>query len=449
MEVEMRRRFTECFFLFPLYPAASTPLGNLSALLPRLVSPTLLVAWLSFGAMAQLVQGQALSPAKTSAVGTQQPADHEGHDHEGHEHSGTGLSEEDVGEIVTPQTEEFKRASDALREHLKSMRAVMVNYHVSESPIEDREARERWPKLLAEGVKLHQAMMDAALVEFKSSPGERTDLAGMFARYLQRGYEQDRFDGMLPIGQALVENGYANIEIIRYMGITAFAVNEYEVAKPFLQKLVDEGEVGPELGMMIQNYDPVKAAWERELKQREQDAAGEPLPRVLLKTTKGNMEIELFEDQAPEAVANFIHLVEQGFYDNLTFHRVIEHFMAQTGCPQGDGMGGPGYFIRNEADKPEARNFFRGTLGMALAQERDTAGSQFFITFLPTPQLNGSFTAFGRVIEGIDTLSNINRINPEEKKEDKSAAPVMPDEIITIEILYKRDHEYKPSKLAE
>ncbi len=431
----MRRRFTGRNLLSSHFSACFWYLRHPQAVQHLLLSASLAVALLGLGGFAV---GQ--SPSVDSAAAG---------DHEGHAHSEAGRSSEKAGEVVTPQTEEFKRACDALREHLKIMRALMVNYHVGESLTEDRQTRERWPELLAEGVQLHQTMMDAALAEFELEPAERTDLAGMFARYLKRGYEQDRFEGMVPIGQALIESGYANTEIIRYMAMAAFSVNEYEVAQPFLQKLVDEGEVGPELGVLIQNYGPVLAAWERELKQRAADAAGEPLPRVLMKTTKGNMEIELFEDQAPEAVANFIHLIEQGFYDNLTFHRVIEHFMAQGGCPQGDGQGGPGYFIRNEADKPEARNFFRGTLGMALAQERDSGGSQFFITFLPTPQLNGSFTAFGRVIDGIDVLSNISRRNPEEDKKDKTATPVMPDEIITIEILHKRDHEYKPNKLSE
>lgn len=431
----MRRRFTRDGSLSPLVSFGFGARLGPQIFRHPLASGALAVALLGLGGFAM---GQA-PPIQSSAASG----------HEGHEHLDKVLASEEIGEIVAPQTEEFKEACAALSEHLKVMRAVMVNYHVSESVLEDRQAKERWPQLLAEGTRLHQAMMDAALAEYKFNPGGRTDLVGMFARYLKRGYELDRFEGMVPIGQALLENGYVNTDILRYMAIAAFSVNEYDVALPYLQQLVNEGEVGPELAITVQNYGLVKAAWDRELKQRAEDAAGEPLPRVLIKTTKGNMEIELFENQAPEAVANFIHLIEQGFYDNLTFHRVIEHFMAQSGCPQGDGQGGPGYFIPNEADKPEARHFFRGTLGVALAQNPNTGGSQFFITFLPTPQLNASYTAFGRVIKGVEVLSNIKRRNPDEDKKDKSAPPVMPDEIVTIEILYKRDHEYMPNKLPE
>jgi len=441
MEVEMRRRFTRDDLLPSLVSACLWPLRDPQAVQHLLASGSLTVALLGLGGFAL---GQSPPPVKSSAS-----SEHAGHDHAGHEHLDGGQSLEELVEIVTPQTDEFKRACDALREHLKVMRAEMVNYHVGESVLEDRQAKERWPQLLAEGTQLHQAMMEAALIEYKLNPAERTDLAGMFARHLSRGYELDRFEGLVPIGQALLENGYGNEDMLRYMAIAAFSVNEYDVALPYLQKLVETGQVGPELAITIQNYDLVKATWEREVMLRAEDAAGEPLPRVLMKTTKGNMEIELFENQAPEAVANFIHLIEQGFYDNLTFHRVLEHFMAQGGCPQGDGQGGPGYFIRNEADEPDARHFFRGTLGMAIAQERNTAGSQFFITFLPTPELNGSYTAFGRVIKGIEVLSNIIRRNPDEEKKDKTAAAVMPDEIISIEVLYKRDHEYTPNKLPQ
>ncbi len=395
-------------------------------------------------------------PPSGENVVVQSPATdpHEGHDHAGHDHDGHQLANATdpnvKPEIVKMETEEFKRTCDALREHLKEMRKVIMSYHISESAVADREIKDQWPDLLRKGNQLHGEMMAAALAEFKLNPDGRMDLAAMFARYLKRGFEEDRFEGMVPVGQALVETGYSNPDILRFLAMAAFSTNEYEVAKPLLQQLVDSGEVSAELGVLIDNYEVVKEAWDKELQQRAADAAGEPLPRVLIKTTKGNIEIELFEDQAPETVANFIYLVEQGFYDNLTFHRVIEHFMAQTGCPQGDGRGDPGYFILNEADKPNARNFFRGTLGMALAEQRNTAGSQFFITFLPTLQLNGSFTAFGRVIAGFDVLSNINRINPEaDENKQKAAPPVMPDEIVTLEILFKRDHDYKPNKIPK
>jgi cyclophilin family peptidyl-prolyl cis-trans isomerase len=161
---------------------------------------------------------------------------------------------------------------------------------------------------------------------------------------------------------------------------------------------------------------------------------------VKITTNKGEMVAELFENQAPGAVGNFISLIEKEFYDDLTFHRVIGSFMAQGGCPQGNGSGGPGYEIFCELDKPDYRRHFRGTLSMAHAG-KDTGGSQFFLTFVPTAHLNGRHTAFGRVIEGLDVLAKLQRTEGEGN--DKA----VPDRIVKIEVLRKREHPYEPDKV--
>ncbi|MDA1049428.1 MAG: peptidylprolyl isomerase [Planctomycetota bacterium] len=165
------------------------------------------------------------------------------------------------------------------------------------------------------------------------------------------------------------------------------------------------------------------------------------MPRVKITTSKGELIVELFENEAPGTVGNFISLVEKGFYDDLTFHRVLEHFMAQGGCPLGTGLGGPGYSIYCECKQDNYRKHFRGTLSMAHTIEPDTGGSQFFTTFVPTSHLNGVHTAFGRVIEGFDVLSKLERVNPEAKDQPQ------PDRIEKIEVLRKREHDYVPNKV--
>jgi cyclophilin family peptidyl-prolyl cis-trans isomerase len=241
-------------------------------------------------------------------------------------------------------------------------------------------------------------------------------------------------------------NNYPKDELLSMATMTAFGLSDFDALRPMLSQLKNDGNAPPQLMGLQQELAEVEKLWQEELAAREQDSQGEPLPRVLMHTTKGDVEIELYENQAPETVGNFIHLIESGFYEGLTFHRVLEHFMAQTGCPTGDGTGGPGYTIYNEAQKPGARKFFRGTLGLALAQNPDTGGSQFFITYLPTYQLNGGFTAFGRVVSGMEVICNIERINPDVKKEEGEPA-VIPDEIISIEVVRKRSHEYSPNKV--
>lgn len=121
---------------------------------------------------------------------------------------------------------------------------------------------------------------------------------------------------------------------------------------------------------------------------------------AVLKTSKGDIKLRLFADQAPVTVANFVNLARRGYYDGLTFHRVIPDFMIQGGCPHGSGTGGPGYRFEDECT-PELRHDAPGKLSMANAGP-GTNGSQFFITHVETPWLDGRHTVFGEVLESGD-----------------------------------------------
>lgn len=131
---------------------------------------------------------------------------------------------------------------------------------------------------------------------------------------------------------------------------------------------------------------------------------------AVITTTDGEMRFRLFNDKAPIAVNNFAFLANQGYYDNTTFHRVLEDFMAQGGDPLGRGFGGPGYQFRDEVD-PELLFNRRGVLAMANAGPNSN-GSQFFITFVPAPWLDGTHTIFGQLIEGDEVLSAIMLRDP-------------------------------------
>ena len=128
-----------------------------------------------------------------------------------------------------------------------------------------------------------------------------------------------------------------------------------------------------------------------------------------IKTNKGIINLELFQDKAPLTVANFTNLAKRGYYNNLSFHRVIEDFMIQGGCPLGTGTGGPGYEFKDEFH-PELKHDRPGILSMANAGP-GTNGSQFFITHLPTPWLDNNHTVFGSVInkESQDVINAINQ----------------------------------------
>ena len=130
-------------------------------------------------------------------------------------------------------------------------------------------------------------------------------------------------------------------------------------------------------------------------------------PYVIMETEKGVMKIELYPDEAPGTVKNFTDLIKKGFYDGLTFHRVIDNFVIQGGCPHGTGTGGPGYKIKCEVEGNPHKHL-RGSLSMAHAG-RDTGGSQFFICHSPQTHLDGNHTVFGRVIEGLDIVDEIRK----------------------------------------
>ena len=140
----------------------------------------------------------------------------------------------------------------------------------------------------------------------------------------------------------------------------------------------------------------------------------------------GVMIAELYEDVAPLTVDNFLSLANKGFYDGLTFHRVIPGFMIQGGCPKGNGTGGPGYHIKGEFSANGVKNDLkhaRGVLSMARAAQPDSAGSQFFIMHADAPHLDGQYAAFGKVIEGLEVVDRIASVRTDYA--DKPLTPVI------------------------
>ncbi|MDD7511087.1 MAG: peptidylprolyl isomerase [Peptostreptococcaceae bacterium] len=140
----------------------------------------------------------------------------------------------------------------------------------------------------------------------------------------------------------------------------------------------------------------------------------------------GIMTGELYEDIAPISVANFEKLANEGFYDGLTFHRVIPGFMIQGGCPDGTGMGGPGYQIKGEFKSNGVENNLKhttGVLSMARAMDPNSAGSQFFIMVADAPHLDGQYAAFGKITDGIDAAHEIVKVRTD--FQDKPLEPVV------------------------
>ena len=155
-------------------------------------------------------------------------------------------------------------------------------------------------------------------------------------------------------------------------------------------------------------------------------------PKVKITMESGDvMTAELYPEIAPVSVENFLKLIDDGYYNGLTFHRVISGFMLQGGCPKGDGTGGPGWQIKGEFSKNGITNNLKhtkGILSMARSMDPNSAGSQFFIMHKASPHLDGSYAAFGKVVEGEDIIDKIAYVET-----DYSDRPKTPVVIKTIE----------------
>lgn len=333
----------------------------------------------------------------------------------------------------------FAEKLAAWKEALGTLRRLRIDYRTATAE-QAPQVLASWNETVARTEALLEELREAGQAAFVAAPNANAEMTEFLIKLVADDVARDNYESALDTAKALLDNGCENKALFDPAAVAAFAAGDFEAADAWSRRAQDAGTLGETASKNLTSIPSYKKYWQEEQQIRQREAEQDDLPRIRLTTSKGEMVVELFENEAPGAVGNFVALVEQKFYDGLTFHRVLSGFMAQGGCPRGDGMGGPGYTIYCECQQPNYRKHFRGTLSMAHAG-RNTGGSQFFITFVPTPHLNGQHTAFGRVIEGLEVLAKLQRIDPE-----GSGAPI-PDKIITAEVIRKRDHEYQPRKV--
>lgn len=181
------------------------------------------------------------------------------------------------------------------------------------------------------------------------------------------------------------------------------------------------------------------AKWQRELEFRKRDETAE-LPLVRIETDSGFMVAELFEDDAPNTVNNFVSLVKKGFYTDQIFFGVQPGFIVATGCPDGTGSGGPGYTIPPELGLPTARDHFAGCLSV-FHMSGEEPGSRFGIVYQPVPDRDGQFTVFGRIIEGAEVLNAMPTYAPVDQLAGKK-----PSRLVSMTMIRERNHEYAPQQ---
>lgn len=359
--------------------------------------------------------------------------------------SGQETATESTGTESTATQTAFDKVFGEWKQVLASMRELQEEARNAASTAIPPLMTE-YDKLIQKGESLIPQLRDAAIEVYKESPNEDKQIWRWLSDVAQDYIDNDRYAEAKLALDALRGGKAPDPTVAGNLGVVSFVMNDFENAKTLLEEAGATGVLTSTSQQMMNWVDRYAEFWEEEkkLRDRADQLSGDAmLPRVKMETNRGTMILELFEDEAPETVGNFINLVEAGFYDGLTFHRVLPGFMAQGGCPDGNGSGGPGYTIYCECYREDHRKHFAGSLSMAHTNQRDTGGSQFFLTFTPQPQLNGKHTVFGRVVEGMDVLAKIQRRNPEKSAD----LTIVPDKIIKAEVLNKRDHDYVPTKV--
>ncbi len=337
--------------------------------------------------------------------------------------------------------DKFKAANAKWSEVDEKINALVTRYR--SAPASERGALvEQYNALVEQSSQLvpelRSTATEAYKVDPKADPAIERQLVGLVANDVR----QDDYEAALELSDMLVNGGCSVPALDSFIGVAAYCSDDFARAEMHLAKAKAANALIQEAQGVLQDLPTAISAWTAEQAVREKEAQAGDNPLVKLETTRGTLLVELYENEAPGAVGNFVSLIESGFYNGLTFHRVLPGFMAQGGCPTGTGTGDPGYKIACECYRDDHRKHFRGTLSMAHGG-KDTGGSQFFLTFKRTSHLDGKHTVFGRVVEGLDILAKLQRRDPSRRGELPT-----PDKIVKAEVVRKRDHDYKPNKVG-
>jgi cyclophilin family peptidyl-prolyl cis-trans isomerase len=349
---------------------------------------------------------------------------------------------EAAGDAATAQAE-FAAASKEMKELVSELTVLQAMY---QQPQADKAALERkFDAARAKAEAASQRLENAAFTLAIADPKNNAEAVEISGAVVAAALRVDDPRKALDLALRLDRAGAANGDVALMGATAAMLLSEVDAAQDWLEKAEAAGAARTRIGDLREAAERERAKVEAEMAKRKAEAAADDLPRVRLSTSRGDVVVELFENEAPNTVANFISLVDKGFYAGTPFHRVIGGFMAQGGDPTGTGGGGPGYAIPCECDAAGARKHFLGTLSMAHAG-KDTGGSQFFLTFRPTEHLDGKHTVFGRVIEGFDVLPKLMRTQDDQ---GRPVPGIKPDTIVKAEVIRKRSHPYEPKTLPD
>lgn len=331
---------------------------------------------------------------------------------------------------------EFMELKSKLIRTMVDMRAVHIRFQNEEDRSPEameqyrqhrNDARDLMNDLFLKGLDVIRQMPDVEVVQY-------------LLTIIEHRMKFDYFDAAsMEVGARLIDNGFPNNFLYPATMRAAIVNGDFVLAKRLIEALDLEKltETDQKLAFAV---DALEEQYKRDQELQKQDDEKNNNPRAKMVTTRGEVTIELFINQAPSTVANFIQLVEKGYYDGLDFYQVIDHLLALTGDESGNGMGNSGKFLRDEHDRPDARQGLAGSLVMAkhpLADGKfaeNSASTQFAILFLPIPSVSQAQTVFGRVIKGMDVIGELRRVDPSKKKK-KNEIVMPPDRVLSIEMI--------------
>ncbi|MCA9105714.1 MAG: peptidylprolyl isomerase [Planctomycetales bacterium] len=320
---------------------------------------------------------------------------------------------EDPAAQEGPEGDPFERLYTQWNELAAQAKAKAEEF--AQAGPDDRDAvRTSYNEIVGQMEQLLPELRAAAFARYEAEEAPDEELTKLVIGMLINDAVAGRADQLLEEGELLIE-------------------------KRCPRELLERAVKAPRLGLFT------REALE-ELLLRYDEAVADDLPRVKITTAKGEIVVELFENEAPNTVANFISLAEKGSYNGSTFHRVLDNFVAQGGMVTDTDDGDPGYTIKCECYQENYRHHYQGSLAMAKTQARDSGNSQFYLVMernATVANLDGNYTVFGRIVSGIEVLDLITRRDPAKENQ-----PEVGDTIVSVEVLRKRDHEYVPVTIA-
>lgn len=343
---------------------------------------------------------------------------------------------------MKPAMAKYRQAQADLKSALREAAELQRKYlGIKTTDEEKEEIGERLEKISKVVSKIHPKLFDLAEKAWLEEPSrEDGEFLNFIIQVLETRMTVGEYERANAIMQGLISLKIPEIlpDLYDAAGEIAFMLNDFEQAARFFELAEQNKVLSERCAGFKKDLSYYRSSWAKESVFRQQDSEKKDLPRVTLDTTKGKIVLELYEDQTPNTVANFVYLVEKGYYDGMFFEQVIPGEGAVAGRSLENPDGGPGWTIRDEFDSTNSRNHYRGTISM-LRGEPNSAGSTFFISFSPIKDLDGKYVVFGRVVEGMDVLTKLQIMDP--VNPDPMAEP---DQIEKASAMTKRDHKYRP-----